>query len=52
MLHITSHYHNFIIIYTACLAHLNAYYIHLNTLKARQTWNISNTRSLYERFEC
>ena len=43
MLHITSHYHNFIIIYTACLAHLNAYYIHLNTLKARQTWNISNT---------
>ena len=31
MLHITCHYYNFVIIYTACVAHLNAHYIHLNT---------------------
>ena len=31
MLHITCHYSDFIIIYNACLAHLNARCIHLNT---------------------
>ena len=36
MLHITCHYANFIIIYTACLAHLNARCIHLNTFSTRK----------------
>ena len=37
MLHITCHYYNFVIIYTACLAHLNAHYIHLNTFSTRKS---------------
>ena len=37
MLHITGHYYNFTIIYTACLAHLNARYIYLNTFSTRKS---------------
>ena len=37
MLHITCRYYNFIIIYTACLAHLDARYIHLITFSMRKT---------------
>ena len=37
MLHITCHYSNFVIIYTACLAHLNARCIHLNTFSTRKS---------------
>ena len=44
MLHITSHYHNFIIIYTACLAHVNAHYIHLNTCSTRKS--VTSLRSM------
>ena len=39
MLHITCHYYNFVIIYTSCLAHLNAHYSsirgHVGAQKAR-----------------
>ena len=54
MLHITCHYYNFVIIYTACLAHLNAHYIHLNTFSTRKSvTNMEhNTYSQYDRFEC
>ena len=54
MLHITGHYYNFVIIYTVCLAHLNAHYIHLSTFSTRKSvTNMEhNTYSQYDRFEC